>query len=99
MMSVICLLACHDLHDDGGDVCYNSGMKVKVKLFASLRSFGLDEQVLELTALTTIDDVIHILRIPETIRLLRIVNGVHRPADTVLHDSDELALFPPIAGG
>ena len=74
-------------------------MQVKVKLFASLRSFGSDEQVLELPAGTTIDDVIHILRIPGTIRLLRIVNGEHRPADHVLKDGDELALFPPIAGG
>ncbi len=46
-----------------------------------------------------IDDVIHSLNIPGTIRLLRIVNGEHRPADHVLKDGDELALFPPIAGG
>ncbi len=74
-------------------------MKVKVKLFASLRTFGPDEQVLEVPTQTTIDDVIHILRIPGTIRLLRIVNGEHRPADHRLLDNDELALFPPIAGG
>ena len=74
-------------------------MKVKVKLFASLRTFGPDEQVLELPSQTTIDEVVHILRIPVTIRLLKIVNGEHRPADHHLHDDDELALFPPIAGG
>jgi molybdopterin synthase sulfur carrier subunit len=74
-------------------------MKVKVKLFASLRTLGPDEQILELPALTTIDEVVHILKIPETIRLLRIVNGEHRPADHVLKDGDDLALFPPIAGG
>jgi molybdopterin converting factor small subunit len=74
-------------------------MKVKVKLFASLRTFGSDEQILELPERTTIDDVVHILNIPETIRLLRIVNGEHRPSNHVLQDSDDLALFPPIAGG
>lgn len=74
-------------------------MKVKVKLFASLRTLGPDEQVLELPARTTIDDVVHILKIPGTIRLLRIVNGEHRPADHILQDGDDLALFPPIAGG
>jgi molybdopterin converting factor small subunit len=74
-------------------------MKVKVKLFASLRTFGPDEQVLEVPARTTIDDVVHILRIPGTIRLLRIVNGEHRPANHLLQDNDELALFPPLAGG
>jgi len=74
-------------------------MNVKVKLFASLRSFGPDEQVLELPDQMTIDEVVQLLRIPATIRLLRIVNGEHRPADHVLKDGDELALFPPIAGG
>jgi molybdopterin converting factor small subunit len=74
-------------------------MKVKVKLFASLRNFGPDDQVLELPDQTTIDDVVGLLRIPGTIRLLRIVNGKHMPSDHDLEDGDELALFPPIAGG
>ena len=81
------------------EVWYNSSMKVKVKLFASLRSFAPDEQVLELPENTTIDDVVRSFKFPGTIRLLRIVNGEHRPADHVLKDGDELALFPPIAGG
>lgn len=74
-------------------------MKVKVKLFASLRQFGPDEQVMELPERQTIDDVVQLLRIPGTIRLLKIVNGEHRPADHALKDGDDLALFPPIAGG
>lgn len=74
-------------------------MKVKLKLFALLRQFGPDEQVVELPEGTTIDDVIRSLKLPGTIRLLRIVNGEHRPADHILKDGDELALFPPIAGG
>jgi molybdopterin converting factor small subunit len=74
-------------------------MKVKVKLFALLRQFGPDEQVVELAEGTTVDDVVRSLKLPGTIRLLRIVNGEHRPADHVLKDGDELALFPPIAGG
>ena len=82
-----------------GDVWYNTGMKVKVKLFASLRTLGPDEQVLELPAGTTVDDVVHHLKIPETNRLLKIVNGEHQPADHPLKDGDDLALFPPIAGG
>ena len=73
-------------------------MKVKVKLFASLRKFGPDEQVIELPEDATIDDAIDSLNIPKT-SLLRIVNGEHRPAKHALKDGDELALFPPIAGG
>ena len=68
-------------------------------MFASLRTMGPDEQVLDLPAGTTIEDVVHILKIPVSIRLLRIVNGEHRPADHALKDGDDLALFPPIAGG
>lgn len=74
-------------------------MNVKVKLFASLRQFGPDEQVMELPEHATIDDVVRSLHFPATIRLLKIVNGEHRPADHLLTDGDELALFPPIAGG
>ncbi len=74
-------------------------MKVRVKLFASLRQFGPDEQVAEFPEGTTISDVVRMLKVPSTIRLLRIVNGEHRPDDHVLKDGDDLALFPPIAGG
>ncbi len=78
---------------------YNHGMKVKVKLFASLRQFGPDEQIADFPEGTTIDAVVQALKIPGTIRLLRVVNGEHRPDDHVLKDGDDLALFPPIAGG
>ena len=74
-------------------------MKVTIKLFASLRTFGPDEQTLDLPDHTTIDDAVNFLKIPRTIRLLRIVNGEHRPSDHILKDGDDLALFPPIAGG
>jgi len=74
-------------------------MNITVRLFASLRQFGPDEKVAAFPDGSTIEDVIRTLNIPKTIRLLRIVNGEHRPADHVLKDGDELALFPPIAGG
>ena len=79
-------------------VWYNLVMKVKIKLFASLRKFGPDEQVVVLPENTTIEDVVASLNMPK-IALLRIVNGEHRPAKYTLQDGDELALFPPIAGG
>lgn len=73
-------------------------MKVKVKLFASLRKFGPDEQVIELPDDATIDDALNSLNIPR-IAMLKIVNGEHRPPKHRLKDGDELAFFPPIAGG
>jgi molybdopterin converting factor small subunit len=74
-------------------------VKVSVKLFASLRQIGPERQLLELPDGTTIAQVVRAVGIPPTIRLLRIVNGEHRPEDHPLRDGDELALFPPIAGG
>ena len=74
-------------------------MNVKVKLFASLRQFGPDVQVIDLPEAATIDAVERILNLPPAIRLLRIVNGEHRAAQHQLKEGDELALFPPIAGG
>lgn len=74
-------------------------MKVSVKLFASLRKFGPERQALEVPDRATIDDIVRALGIPATIKLLRVVNGEHRAANDRLRDGDELALFPPIAGG
>jgi len=74
-------------------------MKVKVKLFASLREYGPEEQIIDLPDNATIEGVISLLVLPEKIPLLRIVNGEHRPVKHPLKDGDELALFPPIAGG
>jgi molybdopterin converting factor small subunit len=76
-------------------------MKVKIKLFASLKQFGPDEQEVDLPENATIEDAIKLIKInlPETFPLLKIVNGEHRPAKYALKDGDELALFPPIAGG
>lgn len=74
-------------------------MKVKVKLFASLREYGPDEQIIDLPDNATIEDAINLLDLPKQIPLLKIVNGEHRPPKHHLKGGDELALFPPIAGG
>ena len=72
---------------------------MKVKLFASLRQLGPDVQVIDLPEATTIAAVERALNLPPSIKLLRIVNGEHRTAQHHLKEGDELALFPPIAGG
>jgi len=74
-------------------------MKVKIKLFATLRKFGPEEQEVDLSENATIGDAINLLNLPKEIPLLKIVNGEHRPPNHPLKDGDELALFPPIAGG
>ncbi len=74
-------------------------MKLTVKLFATLKQFGAEVQEMTVDDNTTVADVVELLKIPENIPLLRIVNGVHVGLDYVLKDGDVLALFPPIAGG
>jgi molybdopterin converting factor small subunit len=74
-------------------------MKVKIKLFATLRNYGPEEQLAELPENATLLDAIKLLKLPETIPLLRIVNGEHRQLTYLLKEGDEIALFPPIAGG
>jgi molybdopterin converting factor small subunit len=74
-------------------------MTVKVKLFATLRSFGPEEQVMEIPENSTIQDLIERLKLPEKIPLLKVVNGEHRNLTHPLKEGDEVALFPPIAGG
>ena len=74
-------------------------MKVTVKLFATLRNFGPVEQEVELAQDSTLEALIKMLKLPEKIPLLKIVNGEHRRVDYRLKEGDEIALFPPIAGG
>lgn len=74
-------------------------MRVKIKLFATLRNYGPDEQEVELPANATLEDAIKLLNLPEKIPLLKIVDGEHRNLKYPLKEGDEIALFPPIAGG
>jgi molybdopterin converting factor small subunit len=74
-------------------------MNITIKLFTTLKQFGQEEQEMVVPEKSTVSDVIRMLKIPKTIPLLRIVNGVHVDLNHVLKEGDVLALFPPIAGG
>ncbi|NOX19913.1 MAG: MoaD/ThiS family protein [Nitrospirae bacterium] len=74
-------------------------MTITVKLFATLKQYGSEIQEITVPEGTTVADVIKMLKIPESVPLLRIVNAVHVKPDYKLKDGDTLALFPPIAGG
>jgi molybdopterin converting factor small subunit len=81
------------------EVWYNFFMKVKIRLYANLRNYGPEEQEAELPENATLEDAIKRLNLPERIPLLKIVNGEHRNVKHPLKEGDEIALFPPIAGG
>ncbi|HAM49626.1 MAG TPA: molybdopterin synthase sulfur carrier subunit [Nitrospiraceae bacterium] len=74
-------------------------MKVTVKLFATLRNFGPEEQQQELPENSTIEDVMRTLKLPQHLPILKVVNGEHRDLKHRLKDGDDIAFFPPIAGG
>jgi len=57
------------------------------------------EQEMELAENSTLEDLIKMLKLPEKIPLLKIVNGEHRSTHYRLQEGDEIAFFPPIAGG
>lgn len=77
---------------------------VNVKLYASLRNQAPPHDwsqplPVELEDGATCGDVLaHFdVRFPRSV--FAVVNGVRRKQDWVLHDGDELALYPPVGGG
>lgn len=79
-------------------------MRIEVKLFANFREFlppGAKgySVFLEVETGTTIGQVLEILKIPESIPMLILLNGVHRKFEDVIQPGDVLSLFPPVAGG
>ena len=79
-------------------------MKVEVHLTATLRAYlppGTrgDRVVMDVPVGTTVDQVVHSLRIPSELERLTVVNGRDAAPDQPLSEGDVLSLFPPLAGG
>ena len=83
-------------------------MKIIFKLFASLSDLLPPEArgnalELEITSKTTIGEILKAQRIPEESAHLVMVNGVFiapsERASKTLQEEDELAIWPPVAGG
>ena len=79
-------------------------MKVDVRLFATLQPYlpaGAegDGVSLEFPAGATVRDVVESLKIPGELACLTVVNGRDANLEQVLAPGDELAMFPPLAGG
>ncbi len=78
-------------------------MKIKVKVFATLRKYVPDEssgeQELELAEGATVGDALTELKIPQAEVAFVFVNSVRQKLDEPLTEGDELGVFPPIAGG
>ncbi len=76
-------------------------MKIKVKVFATLRKYLADKSSaeLELDEGATVGDALAKLKIPEAEVAFVFVNSTLRKLDEPLADGEELGVFPPIAGG
>jgi molybdopterin converting factor subunit 1 len=81
-------------------------MRIRLLFFAVYRDLaGAEELVLELPSGATAADAIATLRAAggELARLpgepVVAVNRTYTSLDSALHDGDELALLPPVAGG
>lgn len=79
-------------------------MKVEIHLTATLRGYlpaGTrgDHVMLDVPEGTTVDQVVHSLRIPSELERLTVVNGRDAAPDQALVEGDVLSLFPPLAGG
>ena len=79
-------------------------MKVAVHLTATLRTYlppGTrgDRVVLDVPDGTTVEQVVHSLRIPSELERLTVVNGRDAAPEQRLVEGDLLSIFPPLAGG
>ena len=74
-------------------------MKVTVKLFATLRNYNENKQILEVDEGSTPKDIIKKLNVPETEVAIIMINGRGSKLDSVLKEADVVALFPAVGGG
>jgi len=79
-------------------------MRVRVKLFATLRHYAPSAAVgvpfeVDLAEGATVADLIHHLNLPAEEVKIVYVNARAQPEDWRLGPNDEVGIFPPIGGG
>lgn len=74
-------------------------MRIKIKLFASLRTGRFETADRDVPAGAVIRDVLKAISVPEKEAHIIFVNGKHADPAAALHEGDTLAVFPLIGGG
>ncbi|HWQ45425.1 MAG TPA: MoaD/ThiS family protein [Longilinea sp.] len=79
-------------------------MNIKVRLFATLRTYVPEATIgatldVELAEGAHLSDLIARYPFPADLVKLAYVNGIYQEPGFLLHDGDEVGLFPPIGGG
>lgn len=74
-------------------------MNITVKLFATLRN-GRDKiMTIQMPEGSTVSDVVTHMTLPREEVAIIMINSRGAELTTELHDTDILALFPPVGGG
>ncbi len=79
-------------------------MRIKVKLFATLRRYypelGVGEGMeIELPDGATVGQLVNRLGLPADHVRVVFINGIARDESYILSDGDEVGMFPPVGGG
>jgi molybdopterin converting factor small subunit len=74
-------------------------MKIKVKLFASLRQERFDENEFEIDAGSDVDFLLNKFSLKHEDVNIVFINGIHADYNTILNDGDDVAFFPLLGGG
>jgi molybdopterin converting factor small subunit len=77
-------------------------MQVHLDTYANLRQYSPTAGGsfdLTLGSDATVRNIIEVLRIPRTVKMVILVNGRRAAEDTRLKAADKITLFPPIEGG
>jgi len=77
---------------------------IKLRLYASLAALlpsgsSGHSYEMEVEEGTSIDQLLDRLKIPASMPKIVFVNGLHAKDDQIVKYGDEIAVFPPIAGG
>jgi molybdopterin converting factor small subunit len=81
-------------------------MRIYVKIYAALRQYIsnsaelMREEGWDVADGATVDEVMQTLKLPESLRTLALINGVHcKDKTTPLKEGDTLLLYPLMSGG
>jgi len=74
-------------------------VKIKLKLFATLRNNRFDEIELDVENGYSVDFLIDRFKIKQDDVAIIFINGRHADYSSLLNDGDDIAFFPPIGGG
>jgi sulfur carrier protein ThiS len=87
-------------------VLVSRAVKIYVKLYATLRQYLpnaaelTNAEGIDVDEGTTLAQLLENLSLPDSLRVLALVNGVHcKEKDRVLQDRDSLLIYPLMSGG